>query len=154
MNRFVPSCLRGRSLCVLVPVVVALAIARIGAQPVSAAVADLRRLFLDPPADSRIMMRWWWFGPAVTREELDAEMRHMKEGGIGGFEVATVYPLAIDDPSRGLLNEAYLSPGFLDKVAFTARRARELGLRMDLTLGSGWSFGGPYITPALAATRL
>jgi hypothetical protein len=131
-----------------------LGLARIGAQPAGAGVADLRRLFLDPPADSRIMMRWWWFGPSVTREELDAEMRHMKEGGIGGFEVAAVYPLAIDDPSRGLLNEAYLSPAFLDKVAFTARRARELGLRMDLTLGSGWSFGGPYITPALAATRL
>ena len=39
-------------------------------------------------------------------------------------------------------------------LAFTSRRARELGLRMDLTLGSGWSFGGPYITPQLAATRL
>jgi hypothetical protein len=25
---------------------------------------------------------------------------------------------------------------------------------MDLTIGSGWSFGGPYITPALAASRL
>jgi hypothetical protein len=131
-----------------------LGLARIGAQPAGVGAADLRRLFLDPPADSRIMMRWWWFGPSVTREELDAEMRHMKEGGIGGFEVATVYPLAVDDPSRDLLNEPYLSPGFLDKVAFTARRARELGLRMDLTLGSGWSFGGPYITPALAATRL
>jgi hypothetical protein len=137
--------------------IVVLALARIGAQPTrdaGPAVAEVQRLFADPPADSRIMMRWWWFGPSVTREELDAEMRHMKEGGIGGFEVATVYPLAIDDPSRGLLNEAYLSPGFLDKVAFTARRARDLGLRMDLTLGSGWSFGGPYITPALAATRL
>src|SRR5262249_12397164 len=31
---------------------------------------------------------------------------------------------------------------------------RELGLRMDVTLGSGWPFGGPYITPALASTRL
>jgi len=133
--------------------ILALGLARINAQPGSA-IADIQRQFADPPADSRIMMRWWWFGPAVTRDELDAEMRHMKEGGIGGFEVATVYPLAVDDPSRGLRNEDYLSAGFLDKVAFAARRARELGLRMDLTLGSGWSFGGPYITPALAATRL
>jgi hypothetical protein len=152
MHRFVPWCLRGGS--IVLAIAIALGLAGIAAQPASTGVADLHRLFLDPPADSRIMMRWWWFGPSVTRDELDAEMRHMKEGGIGGFEVATVYPLAVDDPSRGLQNEAYLSPGFLDKVAFTARRARELGLRMDLTLGSGWSFGGPYITPALAATRL
>ena len=108
--------------------------------------------FEEPPADSRIMMRWWWFGPSATRDELDAEMRHMKEGGIGGFEVATVYPLAVDDPARGFHNYPYLSAEFLDRIAFTSRRARELGLRMDLTIGSGWSYGGPYITPALAAS--
>jgi len=39
------------------------------------------------------MMRWWWFGPAVTKPELEREMRLMKEGGIGGFEVQPVYPL-------------------------------------------------------------
>ena len=100
------------------------------------------------------MMRWWWFGPSVTPEELDAEMRHMKEGGIGGFEVATVYPLATDDPARGLLNEPYLSAAFLDKVAFTSRRARELGLRMDLTHRQRLVVRRSVITPQLAATRL
>ena len=117
-------------------------------------IADVERLFAEPPADSRIMMRWWWFGPSATREELDAEMRHMKEGGIGGFEVATVYPLAVDNPATGFHNYPYLSAEFLDRIAFTSRRARELGLRMDLTIGSGWSYGGPYITPDLAAMRL
>ena len=53
-------------------------------------ITEVQRLFADPPADNRIMMRWWWFGPSATREELDAEMRRMKEGGIGGFEVAAV----------------------------------------------------------------
>ena len=46
------------------------------------------------------------------------------------------------------------SPEFLEKVAFTSRKARELGLRMDVTIGSGWSYGGAYITPDLAAARL
>jgi len=119
-----------------------------------AGITEVQRRFADPPADSRIMMRWWWFGPSATREELDAEMRHMKEGGIGGFEVAVVYPLAVDDPARGFRNYSYLGFEFLDRLAFTSRRARELGLRMDLTIGSGWSYGGPYITPELAATRL
>jgi len=114
----------------------------------------LQELFQKPPDDSRILMRWWWFGPSVTTAEVEAEMRRMKEGGIGGFELAVVYPMALDDPARGLRNEGYLSPGFLEKVAFTSRKARELGLRMDVTIGSGWSYGGPYITPALAAARL
>ena len=133
--------------------IAAAALGQAGA-PRVAGIADVERLFKEPPADSRIMMRWWWFGPSATREELDAEMRHMKEGGIGGFEVAVVYPLAVDDPAGGFHNYPYLSAEFLDRIAFTSRRARELGLRMDLTIGSGWSYGGPYITPDLAATRL
>ncbi len=117
-------------------------------------IAALEQAFRNPPSDSRIMMRWWWFGPSITREEIDAEMRHMKEGGIGGFEVSVVYPMSVDDPARGIRNYAYLSPEFLERFAFAARRARELGLRMDVTLGSGWSFGGPHITPELASARL
>jgi len=119
-----------------------------------AGIGAVQQRFADPPDDSRIMMRWWWFGPSATREELDAEMRRMKEGGIGGFEIAVVYPLAVDDPAHGFRNYPYLSAEFLDRIAFTSRRAQELGLRMDVTIGSGWSYGGPHITPALAATRL
>jgi hypothetical protein len=120
----------------------------------STTVAEVEKSYARPPDDSRVMMRWWWFGPSVTTAEIEAEMRAMKEGGLGGFELAVVYPMALDDPSRGLVNERYLSPGFLDKVGFTARKARELGLRMDVTVGSGWSYGGPYITPELASSRL
>ena len=43
--------------------------------------AGLLRLFQNPPDDCRIMMRWWWFGPAVTKAELEREMKLMKEGG-------------------------------------------------------------------------
>jgi hypothetical protein len=117
-------------------------------------VADLERSFLAPPDDSRIMMRWWWFGPAVTTAELEREMRLMKEGGIGGFEVQPVYPVVLDDDSRGIRTLPFLSDGFLDALRFVSERARALGLRMDLTLGSGWPFGGPDVSIAHAAGRL
>jgi hypothetical protein len=60
------------------------------------------------------MMRWWWFGPAVTKTELEREMRLMKEGGIGGFEVQPVYPLLPDDPNTQIRNLPFLSDDFLD----------------------------------------
>jgi alpha-L-rhamnosidase len=100
------------------------------------------------------MMRWWWFGSSVTKPEIERELRVMKEGGIGGVEVQPVYPLALDDPSTGLENLPFLSDSFLDALRFASAKARELGLRMDLTLGSGWPFGGPQVTVAEAAGKL
>src|SRR5580704_12838402 len=129
------------------PAVLALAaIWTVAAPPAS--LADLRRDFQHPPADARIMVRWWWFGPAVAKPELEREMRFMKEGGIGGFEVQPTYPLELDG------NVPYLSDEFLDALRFAGAKARELGLRYDLTLGSGWPFGGPHIPLSLAAPRL
>src|ERR1043165_7192182 len=117
----------------------------------SASLSALHIQFQNPPDDARIMMRWWWFGPAVVNQELEREMRVMKQGGIGGFEVQPVYPLALDDAS--IHNSAYLSPQFLDALRFTGATAKSLGLRMALTLGSGWPYGGPHIPADQAAGR-
>ncbi len=127
---------------------------RAGPQTDSQALAALEQGFREPPLENRPMMRWWWFGPALDKAQLEREMRLMKEGGIGGFEVQPVYPLAPDDPSRGIRNLPYLGPEFLEALRFTAEKARELGLRFDLTLGTGWPYGGPQIPIQLAASRL
>ena len=100
------------------------------------------------------MMRWWWFGPSVTKPELERELRLMKEGGIGGVEVQPVYPLALDNPENSFRNFPYLSDQFIDALRFAAQKSRELGLRFDLTLGSGWPFGGPRIPVTEAAGKL
>src|SRR5690349_15011903 len=114
----------------------------------------LRRAFASPPDDSRILMRWWWFGPSVTKPELERELRAMKEGGVGGVEVQPVYPQELDDPEHGFYNFPYLSDEFIDDLRFAADKARDLGLRFDLTLGSGWPFGGPHIPITQAAGKL
>ena len=118
---------------------------------VAAQIDVLQRSFLDPPDDSRIMMRWWWFGPSVDNAQLEREMRLMKEGGIGGFEVQPVYPLSLDENIR---ISPFLSAEYLAALRFTADKAKELGLRFDLTLGSGWPFGGPGVSIEHAAARL
>jgi hypothetical protein len=107
---------------------------------------QLQRSFEQPPDDARIMMRWWWFGPAVTKPELEREMQVMKQGGIGGFEVQPVYPLTLDDSEKGIRNFPFLSDEHIDALRFVSAKARELGLRMDLTIGSGWPYGGPQVS--------
>ncbi len=115
---------------------------------------NLRQGFINPPEDARPMMRWWWFGPAVTKPELQKELETMRGAGIGGVEIQPVYPLVLDDDSKGIRNLQYLSPEFLDDVSFVNRTARSLGLRVSITLGSGWPYGGPKTTLDLAAGRL
>jgi hypothetical protein len=48
---------------------------------------EVENSFQSPPDDARAMMRWWWFGPAVTQPELKREMGQMKAAGFGGFEI-------------------------------------------------------------------
>jgi hypothetical protein len=119
-----------------------------------AAIANLKTHFENPPEDARPMMRWWWFGVAVEKPEILRELQQMKADGIGGAELAFVYPQVIDDPARGLVNQPFLSSAMLEDVTYAAREARTLGLRLDVTLGSGWPYGGPATTLAEAAGRL
>ncbi|TDW22133.1 glycosyl hydrolase [Kribbella kalugense] len=112
-----------------------------------ATVDDVRRQFRNPPPEGRPMMRWWWFGPSIERDELDRELRAMAAAGLGGVEVSFVYPM-------GPVTTRFGSPEFLELVGHAARTARSLGLRFDVTLGSGWSYGGPHIGPELAARQL
>lgn len=100
------------------------------------------------------MMRWWWFGPAATRPEITRELEQMKAAGIGGVEIANLYPLALDDPATGFHNTPYLSPEHLAALRWANDEARRLGLRIDLTLCSGWPYGGPEIPVTEAAGKL
>ena len=115
---------------------------------------NLQTSFSQPPDDSRIMMRWWWFGPSVTKAEIERELKVMKDGGIGGVEVQPTYPLSLDDETKGIKNFKLMSSEYLDALTFTAAKAKELGMRMDLTLGSGWPYGGSQFPPSEAAGRI
>jgi hypothetical protein len=100
------------------------------------------------------MVRWWWFGTAVEKPEILRELQQMKADGIGGAELAFVYPQVLDDPAKNLVNEPFVGPEMLDNVHYAQAEARKLGLRIDVTLGSGWPYGGPATTLDEAAGHL
>jgi hypothetical protein len=140
-------------IALIVTVFVCFALAGAAAQQIGP-LAALEKSFANPPDDCRIMVRWWWFGPAVTKPELQRELEKMKAEGIGGVEIATLYPLALDDPKSGFHNQRFLSEEHLDAIRFAVATARSLGLRVDVTLGSGWPLGGPHIPVTQAAGEL
>jgi hypothetical protein len=100
------------------------------------------------------MVRWWWFGAAVEKAEILRELQQMKANGIGGAELAFVYPEVLDDSAKGLVNLPFLSAAMLDAVNYAQAQGRQLGLRIDVTLCSGWPYGGPATTLQEAAGRL
>ncbi|WP_189484991.1 glycosyl hydrolase [Asticcacaulis endophyticus] len=120
----------------------------IGLYAATAQSESLYEGFTTPADEARPMVRWWWFGPNVDDAELVREIKAMKQGGFGGFELATLYPLTVDG------NVPYLSDRHIEAVRLANETARTEGLRVDITLGSGWPFGGPHITPELASSRV
>jgi hypothetical protein len=124
------------------------------AAPSAPSLEQLRQLFQNPPAEARPMVRWWWFGTAVEKPEILRELQQMEADGIGGAELAFVYPEVLDDPATGLKNLPFLSPEMLDAVNYAQAEGHRLRLRIDVTLCSGWPYGGPAITLAEAAGRL
>jgi hypothetical protein len=124
------------------------------AQTPAPSIETLRKDFANPPNDARPMVRWWWFGPAVVKPEILRELQQMKADGIQGAELAFVYPEVLDDPAKGLKNLPFLSPEMLDDVSYAQSEGRKLGLRIDVTLCTGWPYGGPHITLAEAVGAL
>jgi hypothetical protein len=118
-------------------------------------IGQLQKNFQTPPDDARIMVRWWWFGPAVTKAGIDRELATMKAGGIGGVEVQPTYPLVVDGGTgeNAAKNIKWMSPEFLDMLGYTAAKTKEMGIRFDLTLGSGWPYGGPMFNQQTEGTK-
>jgi hypothetical protein len=116
--------------------------------------SELRANFLNPPDSAKPMVRWWWFGPAVTKPEILRELTQMKADGLGGAELAFVYAEELDDPAKGIKNLDFLSPEMLSAVTYAQAEGRKLGLRIDVTLCSGWPYGGPATPLSQAVTRI
>ncbi|WP_022873017.1 glycosyl hydrolase [Nesterenkonia alba] len=107
----------------------------------------LRTGFATPDKGARPMMRWWWFGPDVDRADLVRDLDDMVAAGIGGVEVAFVYPL-------GETSAAFLSEEHLATLGYAAEAAEARGMRFDITLGSGWPYGGPHIDAETGSRKI
>jgi hypothetical protein len=146
--------LRNLATCSMAAALLLVSAPALMAQTPATSVETLRKNFIDPPNEARPMVRWWWFGLAVVKPEILRELQQMKADGIQGAELAFEYPIVLDDPAKGLKNLPFLSPEMLDDVNYAQSEGRKLGLRIDVTLCSGWPYGGPHITLEEASTRL
>lgn len=115
---------------------------------------DIQNQIQSPRKEARGKTRWWWYGCAVERQELIRELDYMQEAGLGGVELQILYPLEADDEKRGIENVDYMSPEYLELINFAADEAKKRDMQFDLTLGSSWPFGGPFMSEELAGQNV
>ncbi|GAB4025065.1 glycosyl hydrolase [Spirosoma koreense] len=98
---------------------------------------------------SRPWTYWWWMGSAVNEADITRQLEQFAGVGMGGVHIIPIYGV------RGYESQfiPFLSERWLNVFAHTVREASRLGLGVDLTTGTGWPFGGPNVTPAMAAKK-
>ena len=117
----------------------------------------LRQEFANPPKQMRPMVRWWWPGGDVDPDELRQEIRILDEAGFGGAEIQAFRNGLKSEMSPDVAARVndYPTATFYRKVRSAVEEAGRRGLFIDLTMGSGWPFGGgEAITPELASIQL
>ncbi len=91
--------------------------------------------------------RWWWFGNVADRASLTAALESAAAAGLGGLEITPIYG------TRGYEDRFvdFLSPEWTALLEHTLAEAQRLDLGIDLATGTGWPFGGPWLSENEAA---
>ena len=105
---------------------------------------DLYEGFVNPPAEARPFVRWWWNGNHITETEIKRQLDVLSDAGIGGVEINPIAmpEEAIDIGTKPLV---WLSREWNELLALASNEARQRGMITDLIVGSGWPFGGEFV---------
>lgn len=106
---------------------------------------DLYKLFKDPDNIYRPFVRWWWNGDRLDKTEILRELDVMKAAGIGGVEINPIRFPANADPI-GINSLEWLSDEWITMLESALKGAKERGIVCDMIVGSGWPFGGEFLS--------
>ncbi len=112
--------------------------------------AQSKLLWPSITQETRPWTRWWWHGSAVTKEGLTAEMEAYKKAGLGGLEITPIY--GVYGTEKQFVN--YLTPQWTELLMHTFKEAARLDLGIDMATGTGWPFGGPWVSDTDACKNL
>ena len=92
---------------------------------------------------------WWWMGSAVDGDELQRHAQTYAKAGLGGMHIIPIYG-AEGAEARYV---QFLSPQWMDMLDTAVQTAGEAGLGIDMTPGTGWPYGGPWVGKEQAAKQ-
>ncbi|UBM60744.1 hypothetical protein LAG90_08865 [Marinilongibacter aquaticus] len=100
--------------------------------------------FQNPPAQSRLFVRWWWNGNRLSEKEILRELDVMKAAGIGGVEINPIAFAGDTDPV-GYEALTIFTDEWLAMLEVALKGAKARGIICDMIVGSGWPFGGEFL---------
>ncbi|HEX2855450.1 MAG TPA: glycosyl hydrolase [Opitutaceae bacterium] len=116
------------------------------ALPLSAADLDWPEI----TSQTKPWSRWWWLGNIGTKADFTSEMEKYAKAGLGGLEITPIY--GVRGEEKRFTN--YLSPEWMAQLDHVLDEGQRLGLGIDMSTGTGWPFGGPWVTPDTSARHV
>ena len=115
-----------------------------------AAEAEQALVWPEVTNETKPWSRWWWLGNITSEADLRALIAEYARVGLGGLEVTPIYGV------RGYEEQfvPFLSDTFVERLEFAGREAARHGLAIDMSTGTGWPFGGPWVDDATASRYL
>ncbi len=107
--------------------------------------------FKKPPKSARPMVRWWWPGLDVEKDELIKEVNELDEAGFYGaelqvFAIGLPWKLEKKDQERAARIHRFMQPYYYEMVKIVLDEASSRDMIIDLTIGSAWPAGGVHIS--------
>jgi hypothetical protein len=118
-------------------------------QSVPADDSNLRDGFQNPPDSAKPRTWWHWVSGNVSSEGVTADLKAMKQIGLGGAQIFTVQQSPVQGPI------VFLSPEWRKLMHQSMVEAEQLHLDLAMEGCDGWSeSGGHWVTPAQAMQRV
>lgn len=107
-------------------------------------------LLPEVSSQSKPWTYWWWMGSAVDKDNITRQLKVFKEAGLGGVHIIPIYG------AKGFEDRYidFMSKEWLEMLDYTVTQADRLGMGVDMTLGTGWCFGGPSVSDRQANAKL
>jgi hypothetical protein len=114
---------------------------------------SLRKAFQSPPSSASPWVFWYWYQASISKEGITADLKAMKEAGIGG-----AYLMPIKGPTNPPLMDSVvvqLTPQWWAMVNHAFIEAKRLNLKFAIHVSDGFALaGGPWITPEFSMQKI
>lgn len=105
--------------------------------------------FSNPPQKFGSVVRWWWPGNNVSKDELKREVKLFAKKGYAGVEIQPIKFGMDQNAPDSVLKKWYGwdSDAYYKNLRAVMKQAKESGLFVDMTAGSGWPLATPVTSP-------